>query len=548
MSLKTVSSPQRATGSAVLVCVLMVLCATLLLAPREVGPARSAQDETTRQVLAEARDALLGYTVAYPDRINPRFGPGYLPCPARDQRGIASSACASASGTTFGRFPWHTLRANDLRDGAGEGLWYAISPSHRYNPKTVPLNGMTPAGLLADGKAVVAVLIAPGAAIGHQHRRPQAPGDPGQFLEGTNADGDHGRFGAAAAGNDQMLTLDAAAFEAMLTTRVIGEFARRLRDYAVRHAGRYPWLLPPGAGEERALAPGVLGVRAGWLPVHAAEVAGGTPYTAEFAPQWALTHTRITADLDDGLLPVECLTRMPCMTATGEVIVLRGVADCGWWAAPDSGRPPRDHARCELTTRIETGDRTFHYRLSFAVVDDDGNLDISGPDLRGPRRRQVRVTELGRHAMDPAFGLVIALAVTTTDGREDIALVELTTATTGHFNLPDLPYGLDVDAGELPLWVVTNGWHRHIALAHADCLPSTACLAVHLDLARDTAAPHAARALLLAPGFAPVPEPGPLARFTASNRAALLDPTRAFTGTANKAVAGDRVLIVEPVP
>lgn len=541
-------SLRRASGSSVLICVLMVLGATLLLALRQAGPARALPDETSRSVLAEARDALLGYGAAYPDRINARFGPGYLPCPARDQRGIAASACATGTGTTFGRFPWHTLRANDLRDGAGEGLWYAISPSHRYNPKIEPLNGMTPPGLTVDGLAAVAVLIAPGAPLGDQHRRSQAPDDPTQFLEGANADTEHDRFGSVAAGNDQLLMIDAATLDGMLTARVMGEFAARLRDYAARHAGRYPWLLPPGAGSTPALAPGTRGVRAGWLPVHAAEVDGGSGYIAEITPQWALTDARITADLDEGLLPDACLTQMPCTTVAGELIVLRGAAVCGWWAAPDSGRPPRDHARCELSARFETADRTFHYTLSFAVVDDDGDLEIAGPDLHGPRRRQLRITELSRHALDPALGLVIALAVTASDGREDIALIELTPATTGYFRLPDLPYGLDVDAGELPLWAVTNGWHRLIALAHADCLPSTTCLAVQFGSAEDATVPHAARALLLAPGFAAVPVAEPLARFTMANRAALLDPTRAFVATTHTAMTGDRALLVEPAP
>jgi hypothetical protein len=74
-----------------------------------------------------------------------------------------------------GRLPWKTLGLPDLRDAAGERLWYAISDSLR-DQGVVNSNS---AGQLAvyDGvsgaalaSSVVAVIIAPGTELAGQNR------------------------------------------------------------------------------------------------------------------------------------------------------------------------------------------------------------------------------------------------------------------------------------------------------------------------------------------------------------------------------------------
>ncbi|MCA8967310.1 MAG: hypothetical protein KDC48_20685, partial [Planctomycetes bacterium] len=155
-------SAHACRGQAALALLLTLCGAALLLLPRPSAQGPAVAETRTRAALAEAREALLGYAAAYPDRVNAAFGPGYLPCPARDGRGVASPACAQATGSTRGRLPWHTLRTNDLRDASGAGLWYALSESHRYNPKTEPLNAATAVALEVDGVPAVAVVIAPG--------------------------------------------------------------------------------------------------------------------------------------------------------------------------------------------------------------------------------------------------------------------------------------------------------------------------------------------------------------------------------------------------
>lgn len=547
MSVRMVSLPAAVRGIAAIACLLVIAAATALIVAARHAPApRNAADAATRQVLAEAREALLGYAAAYPDRINADFGPGYLPCPATDLRGIAGPACALATGTTFGRLPWHTLRTNDLRDGAGEGLWYAISPSHRNNPKREPLNGTTSPTLFVDGRAAVAVILAPGEALPHQRHRWQLPDAPGQFLEGPNADDDAARFGHTAVGNDRLAVIDAAAHAELLTTRVTAELAVHLRAYAAAHGGHYPWLVPPA--EEALAAPGVVGVRAGWLPVHASVLGADAPYAFALAPQWVLAGLDVDADSNLDLLAPDCLERMPCRTASGAVVAIEGQARCLWWAAENAARPPRDYARCEFSAQAEVEGRRYDYRIHFAVVDDDGDIEITGPSALRRRTRQLFVTRLGAHAEDPELDLAITLEVSAASGRRTRVELGLTPATTGHFRLPDLPYAMDVDAQELPSWLVRNGWHRAIAAAHAPCTLAQPCLGAQFDAGPAT---HTARALLVAPAApsaASMPEPNGLLRFTPDNRMALAQPGRPFVGRESNAGAGDRIVLVESAP
>ncbi|MEX2480818.1 MAG: hypothetical protein WD928_08155 [Gammaproteobacteria bacterium] len=547
MSTTTVPSPAAVRGIAAIACLLAIATAAALIVVSRHAPApRSAADATTRQVLAEAREALLGYAAAYPDRVNADFGPGYLPCPATDLRGIAGPACALASGTTFGRLPWHTLRTNDLRDGAGEGLWYAISASHRNNPKREPLNGATSPTLFVDGRAAVAVIIAPGEALPHQRHRWQLPDAPGQFLEGANADADAARFGHSAVGNDRLAVIDAAAHEEILTARVMADLAAYLRAYAAAHGGHYPWLVPPS--DEVLAAPGVTGVRAGWLPVHATALGADAPYAFALAPEWALTGLDVDGDSNLDLVPPDCLQQMPCRTASGAIVAISGQARCLWWAAANATRPPRDYARCEVSAQAEVEGRRFDYRMHFAVVDDDGDVEIDGPSAQRRRTRQLLVTRLGGHAEDPELDLAITLEVSAASGRRTRVQLGLTPATTGHFRLPDLPYAMDADAQELPSWLVRNGWHRTIAVAHAACTSAQPCLSAQFDAPPAT---HTARAVLVAPAAqsaAPTPEPHGLLRFTPDNRAALTRPERGFVGRNGNAGSGDRIVLVESAP
>lgn len=96
--------------------------------------------------------------------------PGDLPCPDRNNDGIAETSCSNTA--RLGRLPWKTLGIGDVRDGSGERLWYVVSERYKNNPRMTPLNLDTPGswsvatvqGVRWDGSqggGVVAVVIAP---------------------------------------------------------------------------------------------------------------------------------------------------------------------------------------------------------------------------------------------------------------------------------------------------------------------------------------------------------------------------------------------------
>ena len=126
------------------------------------GPSRRIEDERTRRALARAKEVLLDYAFSDPNR------PGELPCPDLDGdgrlmlgvdfRGGRDVPCASLRGW----LPFRSLGVEELRDGAGERLWYAVSDIHHAG-HSAPLNSEVAGQLSVDGAGdVAAVIIAPG--------------------------------------------------------------------------------------------------------------------------------------------------------------------------------------------------------------------------------------------------------------------------------------------------------------------------------------------------------------------------------------------------
>lgn len=153
---------------------------------------QNTEDRRTAEALAQAKEALIGYAANYRDS-HPGEVFGYLPCPDLDNgnpEGSAEPSCGAKNVTIIGRLPWRTLGLPPLRDGSGECLWYAVSGSFKYNPKTDLMNWDTNGlievratdgvNLLAGGSGTTpdpltraaAVIFAPGAALTGQNRAP----------------------------------------------------------------------------------------------------------------------------------------------------------------------------------------------------------------------------------------------------------------------------------------------------------------------------------------------------------------------------------------
>ena len=261
------------------------------------------REAATERALARAREALLAYASGRP--IDAVVGPGYLPCPDIDGDGWAEPICGSLDGDRggaerLGLLPWKSLGLDELHDGHGAPLWYAVatrykgllncaasaacidmSPGSLRGTITVrdPDGAVTHDGTLADPSrpGAAAVVIAPGPPMArgldgdHRQRRGRCAGrcDPRDYLEAApggedNADFsdrlDGGRAANAngfirgpvrdAAGtlhvNDRVLALGEAELRRRLMRRVALEAAHCLRLHAARpeNGGRYPWPAP----------------------------------------------------------------------------------------------------------------------------------------------------------------------------------------------------------------------------------------------------------------------------------------------------------------
>jgi hypothetical protein len=183
--------------------VLAVLVAIGIASVLGAGWARQLsalkRDRISDAALAKAREALVGYATSRP--IDNIVGPGYLPCPDLDDDGWAEATCGSQSGDIgqaerLGRLPWKTLGLDDLRDGHGERLWYAVSSKYKgllnctvstecldmspdaalgtitvRDPTGAIVHDGTSTNLLAPGRGgAAAVIIAPGAALSRDGR------------------------------------------------------------------------------------------------------------------------------------------------------------------------------------------------------------------------------------------------------------------------------------------------------------------------------------------------------------------------------------------
>jgi hypothetical protein len=175
----------RQSGASALALLLVLILAALGGVLRPSPTQKLERDVRSAEALLLAKEALLGYAVAYPESRpeRQRFVPGHLPCPdtgnTLENEGAESGTCGSRGVSVIGHFPWRSLGVPPPRDGSGECLWYAVSGNYKANPKADLLNPDT-AGLFkivaADGHTliadeVVAVLFAPGEPLEGQSRR-----------------------------------------------------------------------------------------------------------------------------------------------------------------------------------------------------------------------------------------------------------------------------------------------------------------------------------------------------------------------------------------
>src|SRR4030067_903286 len=152
---------QHAAALMIMIVIMVAGVASVLAGALSISALQNARQEKTSAALAQAKDALIGFSVkglvsssdvARAATSNcPR--PGDLPCPDMDNDGDAEIQCGNADGSTgqplrLGRLPWKTLGLPDLRDGSGERLWYAVSNRFKNNTRSTCNNSELVTGCL----------------------------------------------------------------------------------------------------------------------------------------------------------------------------------------------------------------------------------------------------------------------------------------------------------------------------------------------------------------------------------------------------------------
>lgn len=166
-------------GLAMLILVFMIALAFtgFLLSLLNPTTIKIERDKQSARALAEAKDALTGFTM-----LANVADPAYLPNPdlkltAAIPEGSQSGMAGGVDISLLGKLPWRSLGVAALKDGWGECLWYAVSGRFKTSPHTGALNWDTQGqidvirqdgSLLATNLA--ALIIAPGFILSGQDR------------------------------------------------------------------------------------------------------------------------------------------------------------------------------------------------------------------------------------------------------------------------------------------------------------------------------------------------------------------------------------------
>lgn len=217
------------------------------------------QDNRTTGIMAEAKEALIGYAASS------ATSPGRLPCPDMNNDGVAeapdSSGCPSGN---VGRLPWRTLGLRDLRDASGERLWYAPSPVFTRNSSACCFDNDTKGDLTVyRDKATtvitseaVAIIFAPGPALPGQLRDAGGANNPVNYLDVTDGVNNASLPAFISAQNsdrlpqspppspfnDRLIVIDTANLWTAVEMRIAREMIALLSAYRAASACNcYPW-------------------------------------------------------------------------------------------------------------------------------------------------------------------------------------------------------------------------------------------------------------------------------------------------------------------
>ena len=537
----SVTGMRRQRGVALLATLglgLLLGAALLLNRFNHVVAGGNSREAATARSLAEAKGALIAWAVTVPSVGGRSTTPGLLPFPDRNRDGNydGKGDCVTFGlndSHLLGRLPWagdvspcpriglHV----DIRDGSGERLWYAVSRNLVTNGGAGSINpDMGETGKMIHPWIVVrdsygnvvtgpggtqplpvaAVIIAPGAALGHQDRS-AAAASPDNYLDritigGTtfdNADADgcpdavtspcassspgeefirHGQAGARASFNDRLIYITVNELMGAVEKRVLGEIAVAMNNYRDGNGG-YPWL----AGfRSDTFAPSFKSTltRSGQVPVHLPDEI----FSTSFGGFWDFidaTPTTTTSHSGDAKL-VPPLADVE----SGSIYVSRRDGRCMWrdWTRVDcvGSRVVPAYLRADLGSTVT---RTVAYSFSYS----DKSPTLTPPASGDVRRRSlsIRAARLPRVLPSPGSPPLLpeapwSIRISDDDGTGfGQRTMTIDSDTGGAIRVSGVRYDLSIvyddkdDArDELPEWFAENNWQHFIYAAFsADAAP-----------------------------------------------------------------------------
>ncbi|MCR4303059.1 MAG: hypothetical protein NUV63_02370 [Gallionella sp.] len=265
----TVKKNQRGAVLMIMLVIMVVGIAAVLVNSLTSSTVKTAQHEKTAAALAQAKEALIGIAVTYTDY------PGSLPCPDTDDDGESDAGGTTGCPQYIGRLPWKTMGLPDLRDAAGERLWYTLSRNVRRYDSVRPLNSDTSGTLNITGtntvNSLTAIVFAPGANISGQSRSTTqtalcvttgttitASRCASNYLEGSNANlsteanqvlgvnpnQSYQTANTSDTFNDQLISITQEQLFPAVEMRIAREAKSCLDEYATVSDGKYPWAVP----------------------------------------------------------------------------------------------------------------------------------------------------------------------------------------------------------------------------------------------------------------------------------------------------------------
>lgn len=265
---KASSRMQQGAALVVLAMVIALIASAAMIQYFSKANIRQLKLQKTQQSLATAKQALLAYSTESLDTsatcdLN-CARPGDLPCPDNNNDGNSEISC-NTQASRLGRLPWKTLGIDDIRDGAGERLWYAVSERFKNNTRILPLNSDTlgtislkaaQGNLIFDATnsmGLVAVVIAPNEILTRadnlqQNRSANNVSNAQHYLDTINGEDNADFIENSANGfvlgnqsqenmvNDTIIIISKAEINAVMEQRVLTEVMQAMLNHFCKRA------------------------------------------------------------------------------------------------------------------------------------------------------------------------------------------------------------------------------------------------------------------------------------------------------------------------